>query len=429
VKGRRCTRGIAALALVLGCCSVFFDDVALAIAAGSLGMFLAYRSLVFFRGVHRTAASFSISRETDNRLIRQGTDVAVATSLMLDRPSSLSLEITDLPPDGVRITDGTSKASIPPHTTKPDPLRYRFTHYTSGRMPFGGLLVTFTDPFFRTDIAFKHGEFREPFLLVFPMNAFEYENRDLYGEGETERRTPVSGYSIRSYREYTEGDPQKHIDWKLTAKFNKTIIREYMGREGYEPLLIVDLPDRNAAMDEAAFISMKEKVAAVLTAGMHRTNRPAIVVISGANIITLLREKTDLQQILQVVQDLKPADRLFHLYRFAETLRGRQIAQARDQGADGGFLSTLSTVEHIFSSSRQRLLFERQMKAALQSFPSGDIILFSMFEGDTSHLKLLALVAKEMRRSLRVYVPRQANAEHAKIDHGRYPFTSVEEIA
>jgi uncharacterized protein (DUF58 family) len=426
VDGRRCSQGIVAIILVLAFTALFFDDVAPAAAAGALLIFLIYRYFVFSREVSRLAASFTVEREMASSIVRQGAEVGVTVRIKVHPPVPLHIDVTDMPPDGVHISEGSNRGSFQPGADDGITLCYAFRAVATGEIPFGGVAVGFSDAFFRTDLIFGRESCRKPRIRVFPLKVFNYEKRDLFGEGEIDRETPVAGHGVRSFREYVEGDQLKNIDWKLSAKFNKPIVREYMGREGRAPLFVIDLPDRALPVNDVAFQAMKEKASGILVREMQGAGEASVAVISGGNLLRFLPQERDLGQVLKIVQEMAPADRMNHLYRATDASRlfGRFIRG--EQGPEKTENGILADLERHFLRDRQRTLFETQIAGVLHAVQSADVLVFSLLEGDTSHMGLITLTARDMHRKVQLYIPRESFTPRVRSRIAPYPIEVLE---
>ena len=69
--------------------------------------------------------------------------------------------------------------------------------------------------------------------------------------GMLQRRRRGEGLDFHQLREYREGDVQRQIDWKASARMPRLISREYQDERDQQVLLMLDCGRRMAARDDA----------------------------------------------------------------------------------------------------------------------------------------------------------------------------------
>ena len=124
-------------------------------------------------------------------------------------------------------------------------------------------------------------QFQGPVLSVQPRGLFESSRRGLSGGNrEIEKMAVLSALGVRSLREYYAGDDLRRIDWKMTAKHNKLFVREYAGIMNLPPLIIVDLPWREAPYPGDEFARMVAAVAGQVEHSTTMNHYSTVLLIS-----------------------------------------------------------------------------------------------------------------------------------------------------
>ncbi|GEM_PF-1170768 len=444
----RCGQGMVLLALVLAFFAFLFDDIPAALAAGALVFFLAARSAVFLSVLSSTVVSIAVTRTVSSRYIRRGTAVEVTTWIGHALRPSFSLHLTDLLPDGAALIGG-SPADVSDST-----LHYTLAPLSIGEHPFGGIRLTLSDPFFTTTLTDRRAESTEPSLTVLPASDYALSGKDLYGESESQTISPIPSPGIRSFREYLPGDDPRKIDWKLSAKHDTLYVREYMGRSDTAQLLIIDLPDASVPFSTKAFTRLKEAAVAAIATQLFPSPGIPVLLISGANLISFSPVESDPEKVITLMRQLSPAPRLHHLYRHASTpsLRrrysprnggtgmnnGREFTGFRERSresknpgtapAEEEFARTLAAVTGSFLSRRTPTTYEAQLARALHPLSTTTAHLFSLAEGDESHLRLLAEQATLRGMAVHLHIPEESYDLPTRAKMGRCSFASVEVV-
>jgi len=395
------TSGIAALALALLLAAWFFSDLLLLALAATLLLFLLARFILFFQGLRTVGDHLGVHRDTDKVITRQGGVVAVTTTCMAVIPARVRVQVRDLPPPGAVRKSGETGGVLQGKLT----LRYEITLMATGAIGFHGVDLDLSDAFFRTTLRCRTPPFREPVIHVEPFSVFALTGASgLHGEVEHDRHYLIPGYGIRSFRDYVTGDDPRHIDWKLSAKHGRIFVRQYTGLSGSIPLIVFDMPDRDAPAGAAD--ALKGAVSAIAEQTTVRSGGGHLLVISGANVIRSLSFARQLRSVRELLNTLTPGERLVSLYRKLDpaTARARsRRAGALDDPDPRGrrFLSGLSDVYLSFSSAMKPSTFEVQVSRVFGSFPAADVYVFSTFSGDQSHIRMILLEAR--RRGMPVH--------------------------
>lgn len=399
----RCSRGIAALAVVLALLALFFDALPAALVSGGLVVFISVRGVLFLSGLSSAAGSLAVHRSLSPLLVRQGTAVTVVSEGRITVPPGCAALVTDLPPHGAVVSGSPAVAAAGDFR-----LDYAITPLVTGEHPFRGVMLSFSDPFFATTLTLRTGGVLEPSLAVLPSTEFPASGRERYGERESAALSALKSPEIRVFREYLPGDDPRQIDWKLSAKYDTLYVREYLGRAEYATLLAVDLPDAALPYDREAFERLKEAAASVIIARMQDRVPFSVLLVSGPNVVSYAPLDRDPQRLLALITKLAPVSRMHSLYRYRSTgaLKRRISALA---ASSEPFVQRLSALSAAHVSHRLPHAFEVQVSRVFQAVPGSSAHLFTLADRDTSHLRILSEQATLQGVRLEVHVPKEVH--------------------
>jgi uncharacterized protein (DUF58 family) len=399
------TSGIATLALALLLAAWFFSDLLLLMPAATLLLFLLARYILFFQVLRTVGDHLTFHRETDKVITRQGGVVTVSTTCTGTVPGRAHVLVQDLLPPGAVQKSGETRGVLTGSLT----LRYEIALMATGAISFRGCDLELSDAFFRTTLRCRTPPFREPVIHVQPFSIFALTGAaGLHGEVEHNRHVLIPGYGIRAFRDYVTGDDPRHIDWKLSAKHGRIFVRQYTGLSGSVPLIVLDMPERDAPPGAAD--TLKGAVSAIAEQTTVRSGGGHLLAISGANVIRSLSFSRQMRSVRELLNTLTTGERLVSLYRKPDpaTLRSRsRRAGALDEPDVRGrrFLSGLSDVYLSFSSAMKPSTFEVQVSRVFGSVPAADVYLFSAFTGDQSHIRMIILEARRRGMPVHARIP------------------------
>ncbi len=401
---KRCAQGLSLLAVLLFSGAFILDTMAALLAAGILTCALLGQYLLFNRRLWSLVCSVHAERSLSRSLVRRGTTLRVTTTITVTVPPRMQVGIAERIPTNVAVQDGvTSLAADPLPTSQTLRLSYRITTVMHGTMYFSGLTLTVNDLFFEDSIDLLSDRFCGPSLVVQPAGMFEPSSKRATIETrEIEKMGVLSGLGIRALREYYAGDDLRRIDWKISAKHDKLFVREYTGIMSLPSLIIVDLPWRGAPYPADEFDRMVAMVAGMVEYSVRTYQYVSVLLVSGPNILHLMADEKDLEHCISVLREwMHPAERTVHFYRAADRsdLRSQihAIETAQERTPDAETLRFLGSLHAYYGTTLQNqkmYAFTAQIIRALSSITTDEVVLFSLFSGDISHIRQIAKQAK-----------------------------------
>ena len=412
----RCAQGIVLLIVLLSSAALVLDGMPLLLAAGTLLAFLTCQYLVFDHRFRQAIGSVTVQRSLERTLVRKGATLHVTTMITLQVPPHLQAGVKEILPPGLEVQDGETAAVFDaagsPQSRR---LGYLVTAVVHGQMQFSGLSLFARDTFFKNSMHLTAAPFSGPLLLVQPVGLFEPSLKRISTESrEVEKMSVLSGLGVRALREYYAGDDLRRIDWKLSAKHDKLFVREYTGMVSLPPLLIVDLPAKGAAFDPRDFETMVAAVAGMAEYSVRMYQHVSVLLISGANILHYAGGEKNLRRCMSMLREwMHPAGRTVNLYRTPDRRdlrsRIRTIEHLLAEQADPKttrFLAALRTKSQAALQHQKTHVFTSQLVRTFSPLAMDEAYLYSLCEGDTSHLRQVIRQAKTMEFSVHLRVPK-----------------------
>lgn len=418
----RCIQAVLFLSLALSAASLVLGNRAILAGAAVILVFVAWRGILFQGEFAGLLSDVSVMRTPATTLARQGSDISVATRVTWDRPLPFACTVEDLVPPGSVVDAGEPARDVPAGTEGGIRLRYRMRVLTHGAIPFAGLRLTARDPFFRNAITLGKATFTRPELHIHPAGSFAGEGGGIgIGERETDQQRGISSLTTRSFRIFRPGDSMKSVDWKLSAKFSKLYVREYAGLMGEPPVLVIDLPDRSTVVDTPGFEQLLGSLQAALEKAVHFYRASSLLIISGPNLVEYMPIRHDMASWFSVQQQLIPADRRVHAFRasgdrdLASRLTGHRSLTDENTlpspaSEAGAFAERLQEIHAAFTARGRMTVFERQMGRIIPELGISDLYLFSLFAGDTSHIRRIAEISRMHGMRVHAVIPQGARS-------------------
>lgn len=300
------------LAVVLVAYATLLEEPQLLVGAGIVGGWLLARQYAFVRDLTRALEVLTVEQETAHATIRTDDATTLRLTGTLAEPTPLELRLES----GVPSTAVTS--SVPAttleagETTASDEQVLQWP--VSGRHEVDAVTVTAENADVRQSTAVGDG----PTITVEP-RASELVHVGVGGErigtayGEHDGGRLGSGDVPAEAREYVPGDTADRIDWKATARFGTTYVREYDTRTDRRTMLVVDHRSTLAAgpTGGSKFDHLRE-VALSMAETAHRSGDPVgLVTVDDDGIDSHLEYATAgsaYRRIRRRLFDLAPSD-------------------------------------------------------------------------------------------------------------------------
>jgi uncharacterized protein (DUF58 family) len=221
---------------------------------GALGLLIAASvadALAAWRDA-RGDAGLAVERRVAHTVpVGVATDVAVKVTNL--RPRVCRLELHDHHPvagDAVGLPHATA---IPPGRFAQ--LRYQFTPTARGDLQFGPVAARLLSPLGLWHIGVQLGSRQTirsfPNYAAVTRYALLAVDHRLSQMGVLKRRRRGEGMDFHQLRDYREGDSQRTVDWKATARRVKLISREYQDERDQQVMFLIDCSRRMNARDDA----------------------------------------------------------------------------------------------------------------------------------------------------------------------------------
>ncbi len=417
----RDTRGIAAIGLVLAAFALIMNDLPAIVAAATIGLFLAYRALIFTAECHRFLGDITIRRETDRQVVRQGAVISVSSQIDARQPDRMEVTMRDLLPTLAVPGNETAEQAYLPSSTGGWSTSYPIRFLAAGETRFGGFTVTLADPFYRREILCTRREYREPVVRVFPSHAaaeIEGGSRE-GGQRDHDYLRVVKGQTVRSFRPYRTGDDPRGIDWKMSAKHDRLYVREMSGQSGSMPCIIADLPEVQPSMDQDTFTEFSAAISSAVEGAIQGSGGCSLTIISGADIIGSFTPVEVLHRATGLLGVLRPVERHTHLYRMRDRASLRTTAkrlerlQQTSKAEPYLYQNTMLRLYRTFPEQITRSPFEAQISSVLEESESDSVYLYTCRGGDTSHIDCIAREAARKGMHVKLWMPKC----HTRPDH------------
>ncbi|MDE4909019.1 DUF58 domain-containing protein [Methanogenium marinum] len=422
------TRLCRATVLLGGACIIsawIFDDPSFFFAGGALWLFLLLSLHTSISAARKAALSLTGERHTKERFSRSGTRIHMTNTLTSQVQPGYVLEVEDILPDSA--TDITGKTTdLISDANGTCTLRYSFRLLAHGTIHPGGITLRCSDALFSITIPVRISSLQNPALFVFPEKGQPYECSGGYGDRETMRRTPIKSTGIRSFREYQDGDNMKTIDWKMTARYGKTYVREYTGSEGGTATLIVDLPIDTDAVTEDMFSSVRKAIIQRVADILDRRDSSLMIVLSGSEIVAVMDIVPGADILNQLSDILNPKRRLIPLYRAYSPIM--LAAGIRNAGENMPLSPIAQRATGTFATSAYHIIFEETMYRILSTSQDTEIHCYTTGKGDLSQIWSMATSAYALHRPVILFLPEESFREEIRKEAEFFNVRSFEVI-
>ena len=199
--------------------------------------------------------------------------------------------------------------------------------------------------------------------------------------GVLQVRRRGEGTEFHQLREYRQGDPQRALDWKATARTARLIAREYQEEKDQRVLLVIDCGRRMASKDDdlshfdhtlnaallLAHVALRQgdAVGMLTMGGVHRYLEPRKSI--GA-VHTMLNRVYDLEPTLAVPDyDQAARDVMRHVHRRALVILLTNLREEDDENLLPA-LRLLRTRHLVVLASLREAIIGRALSARVDSF-------------------------------------------------------------
>jgi uncharacterized protein (DUF58 family) len=257
----------------------------------------------------------------------------VAVRLANPGAAPLAVEVHDHYPAGTEARGLPQRVQVPPRGWAE--LRYSVTPILRGELEFGPVEARVVSRAGLWRVRRRLGE--ATVARVYPnfaaLTGFALLATDhrLSQIGVLQRRRRGEGLDFHQLREYREGDSQRQIDWKATARSRRLISREYQDERDQRIVLLIDCGRRMAAQDGALAHFDHVLNAALLLAyvGLRQGDAVGLLTMSGAERWLAPRKaRATVNLILNRVYDLQPTLQTTDYYGAAVELVKRMRKRA-----------------------------------------------------------------------------------------------------
>ena len=235
------------------------------------------------------------------------------------------------------------------------------------------------------------------------------------GRRETNRFSIYKGSNIISYRDYVNGDNLRFVDWKLSAKYGKLIVRQYGAQEKKPGLIVLDLPEVKEEFDTAAFAGLINRVTGEAEQSIIAAGEVSILLISGINLTGMLLNERSLPRCISWIRkEAYPRNGLYHAYRLEtendlRITRRRMSHQADRAGENPPMLAFLQKYDDVLFKNlmlREKYIFDVQISRLLQQAgPFDEVQVYSLLNGDISHIRHILFAVTRAHSEKRLLSP------------------------
>ncbi|HKO89168.1 MAG TPA: DUF58 domain-containing protein [Burkholderiales bacterium] len=257
-----------------------------------------------------------------------GVQHEVVLRLHNNAAQTLQVEVFDHYPDGVVVENQPQTLTLPKGGWAE--VRYTLFPLQRGDLRFEHLAIRIQSPLRlwqmqrRLPLA-SHTRVYPNFAALTKFALLATDHR-LSQIGVLQRRRRGEGLDFHQLREYREGDSQRQIDWKASARMHKFVSREYQDERDQQIVLLIDCGRRMAAKDDALSHFDHVLNAALLLAyvSLRQGDAVGLATMSGPQRwIAPRKSRATIDLILNSVYDLQPTHAATDYYTAAVELMKR----------------------------------------------------------------------------------------------------------
>jgi uncharacterized protein (DUF58 family) len=240
-----------------------------------------------------------------------GVDHDIVIRLASDATHVLHLDAYDLHPPQTTVTGLPESVKLPARGWSE--FSYRLRPIERGDISFGRIQLRLRSPFGfwlvrrqagQAETVRVYPDFAK--LTSFALLAIDHRLSQI---GVLQRRRRGEGMDFHQLREYREGDVQRQIDWKASARMQRVISRDYQDERDQQIVLLLDCGRRMAARDDALshFDHVVNSALLLAYVGLRQGDAVGLLTMSGpARWLAPRKSRATVNTILNGVYDLQP---------------------------------------------------------------------------------------------------------------------------
>ncbi|MCL2151918.1 MAG: DUF58 domain-containing protein [Oscillospiraceae bacterium] len=206
------------------------------------------------------------------------------------------------------------------------------------------------------------------------------------------------GIEFDNIRQYIPGDDVRNIDWNVTARHNKTFVKQFCEEREMNMFLLIDMSRSNSFGRKKELIT---EISATLALSANRNNDRVGVIFFTETVEKMIPSKNGKKHILSIIESIlefeprQTGTSISNALRyFSRIEKKRSVVFLISDFLDVGYEKELKA-----SSSRNDLIQIRVIDRAEERVPAGAIFTFEDLEtGET-------VVLDNMKRDLEIKPP------------------------
>jgi uncharacterized protein (DUF58 family) len=307
----------------------------------------------------------------------------VALRLANRSPAAVTCDVHDHHPAGAEATGLPQRVTVPANGWAE--LRYSLRPVRRGELAFGPVEIRLDS---RSGLWHLRRRLDAPATTRIYPNfaaltrfALLATNNRLSQIGVLQRRRRGEGLDFHQLREYREGDAQRQIDWKATARMRKLVSREYQDERDQQVVLLIDCGRRMGAHDDelAHFDHALDAALLLAYVSLRQGDAVGFLTMSGTERwLAPRKSRATVNLILNRVYDLHPTLQTTDYYGAAVALMKRLrkralvviLSNLRDEDDDtlAPALALLQSRHLVLFASLREQSLARALAARVDSF-------------------------------------------------------------
>ncbi|MBP9009682.1 MAG: hypothetical protein KBG16_13675, partial [Methanospirillum sp.] len=183
-------------------------------------------------------------------------------------------------------------------------------------------------------------------------------------------------------------------------------------------MVIVDLPDSGQQIDMQAFSRMVSSISGYVESKLAKKEPIRLIGISGPNMSDLYYEGYDMAHCLTIIRErIHPVPRTFHLFRFMmrsdmrKEIHHAALSMDRSEisGDERSYIVRVRDIRKQHIQEVKTTRFAHAMNTILMQRHFHEIILYSLCDGDMSHIREVAALAGRQSIPFRIRTPKRSD--------------------